>query len=78
MTALRKPSAGFWITVALVAVLMGYPLSSGLEMWLQNRDLLPDWAITAAWNIYWPLDWIYANGPEGFNKALRWYWDLFR
>ena len=26
MTSPQKPTAGFWITVALVAVLVGYPL----------------------------------------------------
>ncbi len=25
----KKPTAGFWISVALVAVLVGYPLSCG-------------------------------------------------
>jgi len=27
MTDRKKPTAGFWITVALVAVLVGYPLA---------------------------------------------------
>jgi hypothetical protein len=29
----KKPTAGFWITVALVAVLVGYPLSFGPAWW---------------------------------------------
>ena len=29
----KKPTAGFWITVALVAVLVGYPLSFGPAGW---------------------------------------------
>jgi hypothetical protein len=29
MTSPRNPTTGFWITVALVAVLVGYPLSFG-------------------------------------------------
>jgi hypothetical protein len=33
MTSPRKPTAGFWSTVALVAVLVGYPLSFGPEWW---------------------------------------------
>src|SRR5258708_4275855 len=37
MTSDRKqPTAGFWISVALVAVLVGYPLSFGPACWL-NR-----------------------------------------
>jgi hypothetical protein len=31
-----KPTAGFWITVTLVAVLVAYPLSFGLACWLCN------------------------------------------
>jgi len=34
MTSSRKPTAGFWITVALLAVLVGYPLSWGPAWWL--------------------------------------------
>ena len=30
----KKPTAGFWITVALVAVLLGYPLSFGPVCWM--------------------------------------------
>ena len=39
----RQPSAAFWITVALVAVLVGYPLSFGPACWLidLHRDLIP-------------------------------------
>ncbi len=33
----RKPSAGFWITVALVAVLVGYPLSFGPVCWITSH-----------------------------------------
>jgi hypothetical protein len=29
----RKPTAGFWITVAFVALLVGYPLSFGPAWW---------------------------------------------
>ena len=31
-----QPSAAFWITVALVAVLVGYPLSFGPACWLAD------------------------------------------
>lgn len=37
MTSPRKPAAGFWITVALVAVLVGYPLSFGPACWITSR-----------------------------------------
>jgi len=40
----RHPSAAFWITVTLVAVLVGYPLSFGPACWLvawTNQDGVP-------------------------------------
>jgi hypothetical protein len=40
MTSARKPTAGFWITVALVAVLVGYASRAASEFardgWLIN------------------------------------------
>jgi hypothetical protein len=41
MTDRKKTTAGFWITVALVVVLMGYPLSFGPVWWLADRGFLP-------------------------------------
>jgi hypothetical protein len=37
MTSARKPTAGFWMTVALVAVVVGYPLSFGPACWINER-----------------------------------------
>ena len=37
MTPRKHPSAAFWITVALVAVLVGYPLSFGPACWISSR-----------------------------------------
>jgi hypothetical protein len=36
MTSPRKPTAGFWITVALVA-LLAYPISFGPACWISSR-----------------------------------------
>jgi hypothetical protein len=33
----RKPTAGFWITVVVVVVLVGYPLSFGPVCWIIGR-----------------------------------------
>jgi hypothetical protein len=38
----KPPSAAFWFTVALAAVLVGYPLSFGVAEWLDGRDWLPE------------------------------------
>jgi len=48
----KKPSAGFWITVALVAVLVAYPLSFGPACALCDRDLL---SVQTIQSIYRPV-----------------------
>ncbi len=52
MTA-PKPSAGFWITVVLVAVLLGYPLSFGPACWIAARTSTSESRLFQA--AYWPL-----------------------
>jgi len=72
MTPSRHPSAAFWITVALVAVLVTYPLSFGPACWLtasSDRFAKPDRAMI----IYWPLGGAAAQGPEPVYKTLRWW-----
>jgi hypothetical protein len=70
----RKPTAGFWITVALVAVLVGYPLSIGPVCVVWQRADLPSAAATALNKFYEPLVWgcgqsgITANAVEQYIK----------
>jgi len=53
MTDHKHPTAAFWITVALVVVLVGYPLSFGAACWLTRaRD-----GILLGPAIYLPLGW---------------------
>jgi hypothetical protein len=73
MTDREKPTAGFWITVALVAVLVGYPLSIGPAAWICTGIGDPYWAVDAFHSVYAPILWIYHEGPESFNDALTWY-----
>ena len=48
----RKPTTGFWITVALVAVLVGYPLSYGA--WHYARGVFgPTNRVVRA--VHWPF-----------------------
>ena len=70
MTDRKKPSATFWISVALIAALVGYPLSFGPACWLADRGLIPT---TAAVQAYHPLahalahsgsDWISSSMTE--------------
>ena len=44
MTSRKKPGVAFWATVAVVVVLVAYPLSFGPLVWLDSRGLLPAWA----------------------------------
>jgi hypothetical protein len=51
----RKPTAGFWITVALVVVLIGYPLSLGPACWLAGTN---ETAMDVIPNVYYPILWL--------------------
>jgi hypothetical protein len=74
----KKPTAGFWIAVALVAVLLGYPLSEGPVLWLQVSGILPNWLHAAANRFYFPLDWLIDRAPTPIQSAFLWYLGLFR
>jgi len=80
MTADRKhPSAAFWITAALVAVLVGYPLSFGPVIWLGQREWIPEAVAEGLSWIYMPLAWLIdvdeVAGEEltPVGRALIWY-----
>ena len=55
MTSRKKPVTGFWIAVALVAVLVGYPLSFGPACWIFSRIRF---CSSTVLNVYRPLDWL--------------------
>jgi hypothetical protein len=65
MTLDRKtPTAGFWITVALVAVL-AYPASFGPVCWTYSRadnQTLPQ--------TYLPVGWLMSNVPRSVEMAF--------
>lgn len=66
MTDHKQPTAGFWITVTLVAVLVGYPLSFGPA----SRFLLERPYLRAA---YRPLVHLAIDGPKPVQTPLRWW-----
>jgi len=83
----HKPSAAFWITVALLAVLAGYPLSFGPACWWFSKPkitldgskgsfyvsgLLID-LLPRAPQVYWPLGWTARYGPRPASAILVWY-----
>ncbi len=55
MTSPRKPTAGFWICMALVTVLVGYPGSMAVCMVLAMAGLVPRWATPAFYWFYTPI-----------------------
>jgi hypothetical protein len=48
----KKPGAAFWITVALVVMLVGYPLSFGPACWISSRVECGETAVS---RIYQPV-----------------------
>jgi hypothetical protein len=52
VTDRKKPTAGFWITLALVALLVGYPLSFGPACWISSHAAHGERLLPV---IYWPL-----------------------
>jgi hypothetical protein len=69
MTSPRKhPSLAFWITAALVAVLVGCPLSFGPACWLSDRDVVP---YGLADTVYRPL--VTMGMYTHCDRAVEWY-----
>jgi hypothetical protein len=81
MTDRKKPSAGFWTTVALVVVLVGYPFSFGPACWLASKTGVAYQDVTPSRGlfIYWPLGWCAETwGWENtVGMTLNWYAKAF-
>jgi hypothetical protein len=77
----RKPSAGFWITVTLVVVLVAYPLSYGPVVWCESQprimDSVPGWILDSVITVYSPLYFAAQDGPAIIRTPLRWYLRLW-
>jgi hypothetical protein len=69
MTDRKLPTAGFWITVALVAVLVGYPLSIGPACWISSRAQAGESLVST---VYRPLRWGMKQS-EQIASAINWY-----
>jgi len=65
-----QPTAAFWITVALVAVLVGYPLSFGPACWLAKNKSMADYRLR---QIYDPLFVSMYDGPQWLRKTVAAY-----
>ena len=79
MTDRNKPSAGFWITVVLVVVLV-YVGSVG-PAFLACSDsrgrIRDDWTGAAYLRIYDPIIWTLQKGPKPASEVLCWYLSLW-
>lgn len=71
MTDRKKPSAGFWMTVVLVAMLV-YSGSIGPATWIEARYATED-SHDVLENAYRPVLWTAHRGPDFLQNALRWY-----
>ncbi len=77
MTSHKKPTAGFWITVSLVAALVAYPLSFGPACWVLARDNSRSQTHRSIEAIYRPLFWVIVNGPAWASVPLDQYSSLW-
>jgi len=66
----KEPIAGFWLTVALVAVLVVYPLSFGPACWLAKREII---RYQDVWRAYHPVVRAIWDGPAWIRDSIEWY-----
>jgi hypothetical protein len=75
----KHPSAAFWATVVVVAVLVGYPLSFGPACWWFSRKQTYLWPMVGLREIptappfCWPIVRAVNNGPQFVISMIRWY-----
>jgi hypothetical protein len=65
----KKPTTGVWIAVALVMVLLAYPLSFGPAVWLTARRYCRTSTVES---LYRPVLWSAAQGPSLENAVVWW------
>ncbi len=75
MTSSRKPTAGFWITISLLAALGGYPLSIGPAHFIECYDDLP-WIWRTTHTAFRPLA-LACGKSDAATRAVFWYSGLW-
>jgi hypothetical protein len=63
--------------VALLVLVIAYPLSVGPWEWLGARDMIPHYVTPVLQFIYWPVAWLYENSPDPVRDAMQWYLDFW-
>ena len=74
MTDRKKPGVAFWATVALVAVLVAYPLSFGPACWLVDWGFLNSKFMSIT---YRPIFMIVLRAPSPVARGINRYMRLF-
>ena len=74
----KKPTAGFWTTIALIVLPVVYPISFGPACWWFAKE--PTLWVgcvgtrpKVAPHIYWPIGWLAEIGPRPVHDAIYWY-----
>jgi hypothetical protein len=66
----KQPGVAFWATVALVVVLVGYPLSFGPACWWFGK---PSEQVVLVSRAYAPIGWIAVHAWTPIGLVFRWY-----
>jgi len=79
MTSDRKhPTAAFWITVALVVVMVGYPLCFGPFVRCVQLGTLPESMELAGFSFFQPVVDFLSGGPPALVRPYQAYLRLWR
>ena len=76
MTDRKPPTVAVWISAALVAVLVGYPLSFGPACWVCSRYPMAIFLWEAADFVYAPILYAWYDGPKIVTNVIAWYANL--
>jgi len=68
----KTPGVTFWIIVALVAMLVLYPLSIGPAVWLTARSYFRESTVNS---FYWPVLWSAAQAAP-LEDSVGWWGSL--
>ena len=69
----RHPPVALWVTIALVAMLVGYPLSFGPACWISSRRGTGVSVVNSAYQLMLGLAF---DGPDVIQRGALWYGQL--
>jgi hypothetical protein len=69
----KKGGAAFWLTVAMVAALIAYPVLFGPACYLCEKNLLSQ---KVAWVMFRPMTWLARTGPAPVSRLIAGYAEL--